>query len=448
MSAKRAGSRWVRFWRCITNKYLLIGASSVLGMYLAIASIVAIPWMEQSKENGVTFSNVWLKNKVAELREAYKDMLDEAQIDIRPLAELVNTQHVYEQVLSGLDTTTVSDSLALQNCLRETYVLINEEYNYHVKAVGKKWGVFLDSARRYVVKHLDDIDRTNLTLDSLSMMAQERRIYQEKLQVWLYDQDVNIKSWIAALQNAKQYYLEVWESVEPDLEHTLADAVAKAKLNDGVLNWTADTVVGWCKAFQVTELRRYLVEKVLPSYAMENHFRALPPFPKPGDGWGIFGLLAQWLLNTRSTDLVLISGMLGFGLLGAAASSQIRLRIGEGDLLLMEKNTIRDFFLPGLMAALVIFLSAKGGVMVIASDDASLNPYVLFFLCLSGSVFSDRIWMWTSEKVKDKFPSKDDKPEEKQLPKDSEDEPSSAESERTSSPEIPEKKDEAVVENV
>lgn len=416
MDAKAGSTGWMRFWRCITNRYLLIGASSIIGMYLAIASIVAIPWMEQihSKDNGVTFSNAWLKNKVADLREAYSSMLDDARIDIRPLNELVDVQQIHGRVLRGIDTAQAFDSLALSHCLKQVYDEINAEYNYQVDTVGKVWGGFLDSARRYVTKSLDEVERTNLSLDSVYMMAQERRIYQEKVQVWLYDQDVNIKSWITSLKTAKQSYLKVWKDVSSDLEQMLSVIVANDKRDNGKLDWTSDTLMGWCKGFQVTGLRNYLVEEVLPSYAMENHFRALPPFPKPGDGWGIFGKLAQWLLNTRSTDLVLISGMLGFGLLGAAASSQIRSRIALNTLL--PKTTIGDFFLPGLMAALIIFLSAKGGVMIITSNDASLNPYVLFFLCLSGSVFSDRIWMWTSKKVDEKFPLKKQGDPDKQQP--------------------------------
>jgi hypothetical protein len=62
---------------------------------------------------------------------------------------------------------------------------------------------------------------------------------------------------------------------------------------------------------------------------------AFPKRPQLGDSsyLGPFGFVASWLLRTESLPLALITGLLGFGLLGSACSTFIRERIsynGEG----------------------------------------------------------------------------------------------------------------------
>ena len=53
--------------------------------------------------------------------------------------------------------------------------------------------------------------------------------------------------------------------------------------------------------------------------------------PEAGAGWGPFGWVANWLLRTRSFALTLITGMLGFGLLGASISSFVRTESGSAE---------------------------------------------------------------------------------------------------------------------
>ncbi len=71
---------------------------------------------------------------------------------------------------------------------------------------------------------------------------------------------------------------------------------------------------------------------------------------------------ARWLLGAESLDLALITGMLGFGLFGAAISTFVRKRALAK---LEDKTPVADLggvIIRGLSAAMVVFLAALGWV--------------------------------------------------------------------------------------
>ena len=90
--------------------------------------------------------------------------------------------------------------------------------------------------------------------------------------------------------------------------------------------------------------------------------------------------------------MILISGMLGFGLLGAGISSIIRDRNRSSNINPLFKDDVSSTLVGGVSASLVIFLSAKGGTEIISDGNIDLNMYTLLFLCLIGAVFSEAIW--------------------------------------------------------
>ena len=118
----------------------------------------------------------------------------------------------------------------------------------------------------------------------------------------------------------------------------------------------------------------------------------LPEPPNAGASLGPFSGIGGWLLELESTELTLITGMLGFGLLGAALSSLVRVQTN------LDRN-VAAVALGGLSAAVIIFLTAKGGLAVFLLGDATPNPYVLFFFCIVGAVYWEEVW----DKAKKKF---------------------------------------------
>jgi hypothetical protein len=129
---------------------------------------------------------------------------------------------------------------------------------------------------------------------------------------------------------------------------------------------------------------------------------SLPERPRLGSGLGPFRWVSAWLLRTESLALALITGMLGFGLLGAAASTFVREHTDEpgrskDDPLVKDLTGV---VIRGGSAAVVVFLGVMGGLAVFSSRDPNPNPYVLLFTCLVGAVFSERVWTWAAENLK------------------------------------------------
>jgi hypothetical protein len=109
----------------------------------------------------------------------------------------------------------------------------------------------------------------------------------------------------------------------------------------------------------------------------------------------------------QSNDLTLIVGMLGFGLFGAAISSfvkeQSRRVLSEPPI---DSNVnISSVMVRGLSAAVVVFLAVKGGLAIFTVGSQDPNAYVLFFACLVGAVFSEKVWGWASKIIEQKLPS-------------------------------------------
>jgi hypothetical protein len=126
--------------------------------------------------------------------------------------------------------------------------------------------------------------------------------------------------------------------------------------------------------------------------------------PVAGSGWGPFGLVARWLLQTKSLPLALITGMLGFGLLGSAIATFVRGGAERGQVSLAAEVT--SVLVRGLSAAVVVFLAVKGGLAIFSTGDSEPNAYVVFLTCLVGAVFSEDVWTWARSKFLENLSSK------------------------------------------
>jgi uncharacterized membrane protein YgcG len=170
----------------------------------------------------------------------------------------------------------------------------------------------------------------------------------------------------------------------------------------------------------------WLVPQPLPATRRE--------VPDRAEGLGPFRYVIGWLLKTDSMPLTLIVGMLGFGLLGAAASTFVREQTkrerrearrrrriqkklqsrgidadpaaesrAPGDnsqpLHTMQPLVLNlaSVVIRGGSAAIVVFLGIMGGLSVL-TQEADPNPYALLFTCLVGAVFSEKVWEWAEER--------------------------------------------------
>ncbi len=120
-----------------------------------------------------------------------------------------------------------------------------------------------------------------------------------------------------------------------------------------------------------------------------------PNRPALGSTLGPFSIVSGWLLRTESLPLALITGTLGFGLLGSACSSFVRDNLSGHEISLRRRVLVHD--LPkvaviGLSAAILAFLFVMGGLSLFFADAQEPNAYALLSICLLAAVFGEDVW--------------------------------------------------------
>ena len=244
----------------------------------------------------------------------------------------------------------------------------------------------------------------------------EQRTYYHRLQRW----------YLEAQMELQREYDESWITLRRLHRRQEAWSTALA----GYLTGTTPDPA------QFHQLRREAVRLRTEDWLLaENPPAPLHRLPERGAGLGPFQYVSGWLLKTDSMPLTLIVGMVGFGLLGAAASTfvreQTRRERREARRLkrlekALRKRGVRDphlsdemrkpgdkgqpihtmqplvLNLPSVVirggsAAIVVFLGLMGGLSVL-TQEADPNPYALLFTCLAGAVFSEKVWSWAEKR--------------------------------------------------
>ncbi|MFZ1678598.1 MAG: hypothetical protein WAT91_15060, partial [Saprospiraceae bacterium] len=125
--------------------------------------------------------------------------------------------------------------------------------------------------------------------------------------------------------------------------------------------------------------------------------------PSLGSDLGVFTFFTGWLLMSESYSLVIIIGLIGFGLLGAGGSTFIREQtIKTNQSLLIED--LPGVMIKGFTAAIVVFLGVQGGLAVLTNTETDVNAYALFFVTFVAAVFSEDAWSWAKGKFGRTFP--------------------------------------------
>lgn len=135
--------------------------------------------------------------------------------------------------------------------------------------------------------------------------------------------------------------------------------------------------------------------------------------PKPGslgsDWGGLLSIFISPLAGSNNVDILLIFGMIGFGLFGAGIAIFILHGDNKQDFL---NASLLMVVVRGFSAAIIVFLAARCGIAVINSGNSDPNPLVLFLFCFIGAVFSERIWAWAKKRITDTFPEDQKAPAE------------------------------------
>ncbi|MBT9465519.1 hypothetical protein [Hydrogenophaga sp.] len=384
--------RLLQAWRHMTEErrwQVGLGVVFVAGGFLSITSIVAIPWLKEDKvPAGLTLES--LQKALAGQSLSAEEL---SQILPQDFAKMSSPFEALEAALlkspssqaatpgvSGASAALTKANAAVEDPM-SGYALevLARTKDSRARAIGRAVAQRdeLPPLQERVVK---SALRAFETESTQPMSAQERLFFYRAIQR-------QVAETLVDRQQALGQCRSDVENADRDAQFLAQDAAnaLTASQEDAALRWNRVSGVSKISSLYGRACARVSVRS--------SEF--VPP--EAGSGWGPFGKMANWLLRTKSFALALISGMLGFGLLGAAIAAYIRTG-SSTDARAEGGHELGRVVVRGLSAAVVLFLAVKGGLAVLAVGEQDPNAYVLFFLCLVGAVYSEDVWLWARAK--------------------------------------------------
>lgn len=375
-----------------TQKNIIVTIIFLMSAYLIMVSIIAVPWLQQTSS---VFQENWEK-EFDDLAGTEEDFLVNYgdEFAVSPLDTLSD---------AFLENQSALDSLPQWKRLISQVKLDRYEMAQQRATSVEQWKIARNEIWKVKQKLLNSA-KQNLSLSTRTLGPLDQAYYYQELHRWLGDNINGLDMQLKRYQSFLHYYdseLDKWvkqivSALQDDLEMLKSLPSRNPQDLSGVY-FTTTSVYNPSGG----------MSQAISAFASETKPTSpgsIPTPPQPGTQWGIFGLISGWLLRANSYALILIIGMLGFGLFGSMISSVVReySQRQQGQPIVSD---ITSAVIRGLSAAVVVFLSVKGGLAVFTTEDVEPNAYVLFFTCLVGAVFSEKIWEWAQEKLGEKFPT-------------------------------------------
>jgi hypothetical protein len=372
-----------------TRQNLLLAVVFLVSAYLSIAAMVAIPWLKEG-QGAADFS----QEKRQQLQEAlgteekFKQSFG-GDYAVDPFAVLADSTLPQPQGGFANDTLTTH----WENLLLETKQVRDNNIAQR-QPILARWETFRQEVWSRKEK-LMQAAVSGFESKKNAMGIQEQDFYFREVYTWYRDNLDDLDRRLSKVQFFVIARDGIWKSWAENVKTSLEAALKQLQAPQvSLAELPYIKVYGLYSSEDALGTALFDAPEVFALPAMD----VLPQPPKPGSQWGIFGFIAGWLLKTRALSLVLITGMLGFGLFGAAISSVVREQVtrAPGEPLVKDLASV---VVRGLSAAVVVFLAVEGGVAIFTTSDPQPNPYVLFFTCLVGAVFSERVWDWARERL-------------------------------------------------
>jgi hypothetical protein len=369
----------------------------LFGAYLSIAAIVAIPWLH-GETVAPALNRENLEKALAGILPATPAQLEERLRDLpvkddSPLAPLSDDLSKMPKPPPG--------ALAYVTMLLNATIADSENARANATAQVRRMPAEIASR----VLQMRQTALRAYDLETASPMGSQERGYfvreiQRSVSSDFAEMESTLGNCVAALNDTNRRLREIAQNGRLALAAEWAPEAHTAKLE---YQQTQMAIVETQIASASIRLRNECVTKLVSP-------RTVYAAPEPGSTWGPFGLVARWLLRTKSFALTLITGMLGFGLLGAVISTFVRGATSRAALSLTSE--IVSVLVRGLSAAIVVFLAVKGGLAVFSSGDTEPNAYAVFFTCLIGAVFSEDVWNWAHGRFLDNLSAKAARPQQ------------------------------------
>ena len=368
----------------ILRQNIVLALIFFLSIYLSMAAIITVPYFTENTEKELKEEP--LKDQLDRIKERYEKKTITAFSSDKPSFVIDSAIFI---------TIEKIQSPQVQNNARQAYLYWYDNYSRNLLTRKSIEDRLLQENEIFKNKLIDEETKvvSTYTSESINLKSKLKLSFNNSL-VEYY------KNYAESYINRTARIKTIVESADADFKKDLfsfnqefRDYVSKALKPDSSNTAVSD------KLYLYSLNRNYYIG--MEYFSADNYSIQLPSVPTPGDELGIFKGIAQWLIKPFSMALVLIVGMLGFGLFGAVISTfvkearDVNKTPNQGVII----NDITGVIIRGISAAIVIFLAVKGGLAIFSSGEGEPNPYTLFFTCLVGAVYSERIWEWAKEKL-------------------------------------------------
>ncbi len=384
VSSKKKVETWLISYKVSIVFFLIF----VVGMFLGMSSIIAIPVLNRDKE----FTDLDATALRENLERSEKNLSDITDYQLEFATNDVST--TLNELQLRIEQLSTDSALAANS--NRDIGFVTYSMTQALSDIGS-WMRYLENQKSEINEAIEDynrlvLDKKNEVISSFETELLNRNVGEER--VVLYKQ----------LNN---YYVNYLQEYQIELSYRVSDIKRNYEFNkrelDALqlnLDYESNALIDFFRNGEFYLRPGEYVDWDIENYLSDYYYS--PVLQAPSED--IFYQLASWLINSRSDEMILISGMLGFGLLGAGISSLIRRKKYDSEESFFRSN-VTSTLIGGFSASLVVFLSAKGGMAILSSDTSNLNPYTLLFFCFVGSVYSEVVW----ERVKRQFENNEKK---------------------------------------
>lgn len=377
-------SQYIKAMSAAQRHGIVLTTVFLIGAYLSIAAIVAIPWLHEEKVSpGLSRDALEkiLNGILPTAPTADESLKGTATLQADPLVQLADFLDKSPVPIQGADPML----LVLKGAIAESRAA-------RTRAIARLQQMPFEISQR--VTQMRQAAMSAFDLETATLMSnQERGYFMREIQR-------SISSDYLRLEGARKNCANALSELEKQLGELSQTSIAilsvAAPPNETASMRASDqqtrAVLMAQPIANAVRSSRTLRDACEPPELQQTVYTA----PVAGSGWGPFGAVARWLLQTKSLPLTLITGMLGFGLLGSAIATFVRGGTARGQVSLTAEVT--SVLVRGLSAAVVVFLGVKGGLAIFSSGDNEPNAYVVFLTCLVGAVFSEDVWTWARKK--------------------------------------------------
>lgn len=377
----------------ISKQIIIILILMLIGFYLALSSIISLSYIVENPE---------LKKDIALRFESTVDTIKSRYLFTENFSPDVTSKQ--EEIAGTLNSITrieleIEVDNALNDSTRMSFVQfaepLIEEFTKHKTLLNNqgiqliKWSYDLPRSRDKLFVQAKNLFKENITKlpnGLLSKYAENLTTYLSRLPSDDF-YSINYNNYQRNFSILNQSMLTIRDKLE----------IIKTQLINQ-------------KAIPVTLYKNNNIVNFLPNDSSYNIisnviFSEVPQPGEFGDDWGpIFSPFIRWIARSKNIDVLLLIGMIGFGLFGSAITVFINNTYNS-----LSQN-IMLVIIRGFSAAIIVFLAMRGGIAVINNGDSNPNPLILFLFCFIGSVFSDPIWSWAKQRILNLFPSNPSSP--------------------------------------